>query len=117
MLRGHVTKVLVPNFNEIDPKVTGVLSRTLVMPTRPSTLWPYWEGFGNIVNRVSVSAQESVITVKAQPPARKPTSPPAASTTYKLHVPFATSPLKTEREELPEAPGAGAGNKSPKPLF
>ena len=44
-----------------------------------------------------------------------PESPPRSSTTYKLQVPFAFVPLKTESALPPLGVGAGAGKTSPAP--
>jgi hypothetical protein len=41
-----------------------------------------------------------------------PASPPASSTTYRLHVPFGLIPLNTLSADPPDGAGAGAGNVS-----
>ena len=43
----------------------------------------------------------------------EPMSPPASSTRYRLHVPFADIPSNVDRSTFPDGAGAGAGKMSP----
>jgi hypothetical protein len=45
-------------------------------------------------------------------PVMSPWSAAASSTRYRLHVPFADSPSKTDRLTFPDGTGAGAGKVS-----
>src|SRR5262245_49807517 len=54
----------------------------------------------------------TAVSVRLQPPARAPPSHQESSTTYRLHVPLGSWPLKALRAVAPEGSGAGAGKKS-----
>src|SRR5688500_8542382 len=57
----------------------------------------------------------AVVIASSQPPLILPVSPPASSTTNKLHTPFGLEPLKAVRESAYGPPGAGAANPSSAP--
>ena len=54
----------------------------------------------------------TVVTLRHQPPAIVPPSPPVSSSTYRLHTPFGFDPLNTLNADPPDGTGAGGGNTS-----
>src|SRR5882724_7938970 len=65
---------------------------------------------------VGLGPPQLVVMFMVQPESI-PRSILSSSSTYKLHVPFGSVPLKTESADPPDGAGAGPGNGSPAPAL